>query len=63
VNEANESIPVTRICKKDLYAILPVMAEKGVLMGVNWFYKLMKRNGMMVPKRKKCGVAPHQSDE
>ena len=39
-------------CEKVLYAIRPAMAEEGVTMGVNRFYRLMKKNGMMVPKRK-----------
>ena len=40
-------------CEKVLYAIRPAMAAEGVSMGVNRFYRLMKANGMMVPKRKK----------
>ena len=40
-------------CEKVLFAIRPEMAKEGVTMGVNRFYDLMRRNGMMVPKRKR----------
>ena len=40
-------------CKKVLLAIRPEMSKEGVSMGVNKFYSLMRRNGMLVPKRKK----------
>lgn len=50
-------------CEKVLYAIRPAMAEEGVSMGVNSFYKLMKKNGMMVPKRKKYSCTTTKQDK
>jgi len=41
-------------CKKVLLAIRPEMEREGVSIGINRFYDLMRRNGMMLPKRKKC---------
>lgn len=106
MNEANEKIPVTRICdrfgkttvayykgrkarvhlanrddfilllarrerlinpmagcKKVLYAIRPGMAESGVSMGLNRFYKLMKANGMLIKKRKKYSCTTTKQDK
>ena len=39
------------------------MAEEGVSMGVNRFYKLMKANGMMVPKRRKYSCTTTAGEE
>ena len=50
-------------CEKVLYAIRPKMAEEGVSMGVNRFYRLMKRNGMMVPRRKKYSCTTTRQDK
>lgn len=50
-------------CEKVLYAIRPAMAEEGVTMGVNRFYRLMKKNGMMVPKRKKYSCTTTKQDK
>ena len=50
-------------CEKVLYAIRPAMAEEGVSMGVNRFCKLMKANGMMVPKRKKYSCTTTAGEE
>ncbi len=50
-------------CEKVLYAIRPAMAEEGVTMGVNRFYGLMKKNGMMVPKRKKYRCTTTKQDK
>lgn len=50
-------------CEKVLHAIRPAMAGEGVSMGVNRFYRLMRRNGMMVPKRRKCSCATTRRDK
>lgn len=50
-------------CEKVLYAIRPAMAEEGVAMGVNRFYRLMKANGMMVPKRRKYSCTTTKQDK
>lgn len=50
-------------CEKVLYAIRPAMAEEDVTMGVNRFYRLMKKNGMMVPKRKKYSCTTTKQDK
>jgi len=50
-------------CEKVLYAIRPAMAGEGVSMGVNQFYKLMKKNGLMVPKRKKYSCTTTRQDK
>lgn len=50
-------------CEKVLYAIRPAMAREGVSMGVNSFYRLMKKNGMMVPKRKKYSCTTTKQDK
>lgn len=50
-------------CEKVLYAIRPAMAEEDVTMGVNRFYGLMKKNGMMVPKRKKYSCTTTKQDK
>lgn len=50
-------------CKKVLFAIRPEMAGAGISMGVNSFYKLMKENGMMVPKRKKYSCRTTRQDK
>ncbi len=50
-------------CEKVLYAIRPAMAKEGVSMGVNSFYRLMKKSGMMVPKRKKYSCTTTRQDK
>ena len=50
-------------CKKVLFAIRPAMASEGVSMGVNRFYRLMKKNGMLVPKRKKYTCVTTRQDK
>lgn len=50
-------------CEKVLYAIRPEMAKEGVSMGVNSFYKLMKKNDKMVPKRKKYSCTTTKQDK
>lgn len=50
-------------CEKVLYAIRPAMANEGVSMGVNRFYKLMKKNDMMVPKRRKYSCTTTKQDK
>jgi transposase InsO family protein len=50
-------------CEKVLYAIRPAMAEEGVSMGGDRFYKLMKANGMMVPKRRKYSCTTTKQDK
>jgi len=50
-------------CEKVLYAIRPAMAAEGVSMGINSFYKLMKKNGLMVPKRKKYSCTTTKQDK
>lgn len=50
-------------CEKVLYAIRPAMAEEDVTMGVNRFYRLMKKDGMMVPKRKKYSCTTTKQDK
>ena len=50
-------------CEKVLYAIRPEMDKEGVSMGVNRFYDLMRRNGMMVPKRKKYSCTTTKQDK
>lgn len=50
-------------CEKVLYAIRPAMAAEGVSMGVNRFYELMRRNGMMVPKRRKYSCRTTRQDK
>ena len=50
-------------CEKVLYAIRPAMAGEGVSMGVNRFYGLMRRNGMMVPKRRKYSCTTTRRDK
>lgn len=50
-------------CEKVLYAIRPAMAGEGVSMGVNGFYRLMRRNGMMVPKRRKYSCTTTRQDK
>ena len=50
-------------CEKVLYAIRPAMAGEGVSTGVNRFYRLMRRNGMMVPKRRKCSCTTTRQDK
>lgn len=50
-------------CEKVLYAIRPAMAREGVSMGVNSFYRLMKKNDMMVPKRKKYSCTTTKQDK
>ncbi len=50
-------------CKKVLLAIRPEMDKEGVSMGINRFYGLMKRNGMMLPKRKKYSCATTKQDK
>ena len=50
-------------CEKVLYAIRPAMAAEGVSMGVNSFYRLMKANGMMVPKRRKYSCTTTKQDK
>ena len=50
-------------CEKVLYAIRPAMAEGGVSMGVNRFYRLMRRNDMMVPKRRKYSCTTTRQDK
>ena len=50
-------------CKKVLLAIRPEMDKEGVSMGVNRFYDLMKRNGMLLPKRKKYSCATTKQDK
>ena len=50
-------------CEKVLFAIRPEMAVQGVSMGVNKFYKLMKANDMMVPKRKKYTCTTTKQDK
>ena len=50
-------------CDKVLYAIRPEMSAEGVSMGVNRFCKLMKKNGMMVPKRKKYSYTTTKQDK
>ena len=50
-------------CEKVLYAIRPAMAAEGASMGVNRFYKLMKANGMMVPKRRKYSCTTTAGEE
>lgn len=49
-------------CEKVLYAIRPAMAREGVTMGVDRFYGLMRRNGMMVPKRRKYSCRTTRQD-
>ena len=50
-------------CKKVLFAIRPAMAAEGVSMGVNRFFRLMKKNGMLVPKRKKYSCVTTRQDK
>ena len=50
-------------CKKVLLAIRPEMDKEGVSMGVNRFYDLMKRNGMLLPKRKKYSCTTTRQDK
>lgn len=50
-------------CEKVLYAIRPAMAKEGFSMGVNSFYKLMKKHDMMVPKRKKYSCTTTKQDK
>lgn len=50
-------------CKKVLLAIRPEMSKEGVSMGVNKFYSLMRRNGMLVPKRKKYSCKTTKQDK
>jgi len=50
-------------CEKVLYAIRPAMADEGVSMGINRFYKLMKKNDLMVPKRKKYSCTTTKQDK
>ena len=50
-------------CEKVLYAIRPAMAAEGASMGVNRFYKLMKANGMLVPKRRKYSCTTTAGEE
>lgn len=50
-------------CEKVLFAIRPEMAKEGVSMGVNSFYKLMKKHDMMVPKRKKYSCTTTKQDK
>ena len=50
-------------CEKVLYAIRPALAGEGVSTGVNRFYRLMRRNGMMVPKRRKCSCTTARRDK
>ncbi len=50
-------------CEKVLFAIRPAMAKEGVSIGVNRFYRLMKRHGMMVPKRKKYSCVTTKQDK
>ena len=49
-------------CEKVLFAIRPAMAEAGIAMGVNRFYGLMRRNGMMVPRRRKYSCRTTRQD-
>ena len=48
---------------KVVYAIRPEMATEGVSMGINKFYALMKKNDMMVPKRKKYSCTTTKQDK
>lgn len=50
-------------CEKVLFAIRPAMSAEGVSMGVNRFYRLMKANGMMVPKRRKYSCTTTKQDK
>ena len=50
-------------CKKVLLAIRPEMDKEGVSMGVNRFCDLMKRNGMLLPKRKKYSCTTTKQDK
>lgn len=50
-------------CEKVLYAIRPAMAREGVSIGVNSFYRLMRRNGMMVQKRRKYSCRTTRQDK
>ena len=50
-------------CDKVLYAIRPEMAGAGISMGVNRFYKLMRANGLMVPKRKRYSCTTTKQDK
>jgi hypothetical protein len=43
-------------CKKVLFAIRSEMGKEGVSIGINRFYALMRRNGMLLPKRKKYAL-------
>ena len=49
-------------CEKVLFAIRPAMAEAGIAMGVNRFYGLMRRNGMMAPRRRKYNCRTTRQD-
>ena len=50
-------------CKKVLFAIRQEMGMEGVSMGVNRFYDLMRRNGMLLPKRKKYSCTTTKQDK
>ena len=50
-------------CRKVLLAIRPEMEKEGVRMGVNRFYGQMRRNGMMLPKRKKYSCTTTKQDK
>ena len=50
-------------CKKVLFAIRSGMGKEGVSMGINRFYALMRRNGMLLPKRKKYSCTTTKQDK
>ena len=50
-------------CKKVLFAIRSEMGKEGVSMGINRFYNLMRRNGMLLAKRKKYSCTTTKQDK